>query len=57
MRGRTLTADYWIQLGSKFRKPHIGRRRRGTEIAEEKLVDVTGIEPATSCLQSTRSPS
>jgi hypothetical protein len=23
----------------------------------QKLVDVTGIEPATSCLQSTRSPS
>ena len=28
MRGRTLTADYWIQLGSKFRKPHIPEKAR-----------------------------
>jgi hypothetical protein len=34
-----------------------GPAKRRVTIAEKKLVDVTGIEPATSCLQSTRSPS
>jgi hypothetical protein len=57
MRKREHLTDYWNQPGFKFRKPRTERSSRGTEIVEKWLVDVTGIEPATSCLQSTRSPS
>ena len=57
MRWSTLKTGDWNQVRSKLRKPCMDRNPREVENTEKELVDVTGIEPATSCLQSTRSPS